>query len=148
MQPIVLGLLILFYKKKVEKYSKLTLLIYIVVAGLYTINIYNKINYTTAENITLCENNQRPSLKWEWNNQPYRGIVYFLFVVTLCVLWWNNFSQPMNIVLVLFTLITFFMTHFNYKISVVGRFWCYFASFTPLILLIFKDKISNRTNEI
>jgi hypothetical protein len=143
-QPIVLGLLILFYKNSIEQSSKIVLLIYTVVAILYTINIYDKVNYTETENIN-CEDpeeiapdvcKQKQYLNWEWNEQEYNNIIYTLFILALCFLSFNNFSHPLNLVLVLFTIITFFMSYLNYKTTGIGRFWCYFASFIPLILFI------------
>lgn len=140
LQPIVLGLLIYYFKGVVDTCSKNLLISYIIAISVYTLYNFNKVNYTFIEK---CDSTHikdekkchKKSLSWEWNQKEYNNLVYFIFLLTICVLSMNNFSQPLNYILTSFALITFFVSFFNYKNNSIGRFWCYFASFIPAILL-------------
>jgi hypothetical protein len=100
LQPIVLGLLIYYFNRNMEETSKLALIIYIICITLYTINAWNKEEYTTVSN------RSNPSLNWEWNHQYGAPIVYFIFLVTLIILFYQNVKVG-GILAAILTLVSF-----------------------------------------
>lgn len=151
LQPIVLAYLIYIFTGKLGKFSMISILLYIVVISIYTINTYNKINYTLIEKVSIRDTNDlffpypddddiRPSLKWEWNIQENANLVYALFLTTLMILSYENFTYPFNIVLTFINLFTFVLSAFYYKGQSLGRFWCKFAAWVPLLFILL-DKI-------
>ena len=73
LQPIVLFLLINHYNKgQIHTGSKLLTLFYTIIITIYTISLWNKVNYTTVTD------RSSPSLDWEWNRQKFSSFVYFI----------------------------------------------------------------------
>lgn len=146
LQPIVLAFLIYIYKNSLGSLSKIIISIYTIVILLYTINVYNKINYTLQQKVSVRDtsdffqypNNDyiRPSLKWEWNLQDNSFIVYKIFLLTLLILAYENFSYPFNIILVFINVFTIILSAFYYKSSSLGRFWCKLAAWVPLFFIL------------
>ena len=130
LQPIVLGLLIYYFNRNMEETSKIALIVYTICITLYTINAWNKVEYTTVSN------RSNPSLDWEWNHQYGAPIVYFIFLVTLIILFYQNVKVG-GILAAILTLVSFLFSLYKYQIKAAsGRFWCYFAAFAPVIFLL------------
>ncbi len=130
LQPIVLGLLIYYFNRNMEETSKIALIVYTICITLYTINAWNKVEYTTVSN------RSNPSLDWEWNRQDLASFVYFIFLVTLIILFYQNVKVG-GILAAILTLISFLFSLYKYQIKAAsGRFWCYFAAFAPVIFLL------------
>lgn len=133
LQPIILALLILHFNKQLGYYSQIITIIYTIVVTFYSLKLYNKINYTLVKQEK--ENNEvHDSLYWEWNRQDNATVVYLLFLLCISILFYENFNTPLNMVLVFIGLYTYIYS-FN-KHNSVGRFWCNYASYIPLLLLI------------
>lgn len=132
LQPIVLAYLIYTYKKSLGNLSKMFLFIYIIVISLYTIDIYNNINYTLKRN----SNNQINALVWKWNNQKYSNFVYMLFLLTVTIMAYENFDYPFNNIFTAFAIVSFVLSKYQYKQKQVGRFWCKIAAWIPLIFIL------------
>ena len=132
LQPIVLYLLINYYNKgQIDTVSKWLTLFYTIIISIYTISLWNKVNYT---GVTERSN---PSLDWSWNRQCGASFVYFIFLVTLIVLFFQNVKTGGKLAAFL-TLISFLFSLYKYQIKVSsGRFWCYFAAFAPVIFLFY-----------
>ena len=132
LQPIVLFLLIYyFHKGNVKQTSKWITLIYTILIIFYTGLLWNKVKYTT---VTKRSN---PSLDWSWNHQYGAPLVYFIFLVTLIVLFFQNVKTGGKLAAFL-TLVSFLFSLYKYQIKASsGRFWCYFAAFAPVIFLIY-----------
>ena len=130
LQPIVFGYLIYFYNRHLDDISKYILGLYVFVITLYTIDTYPKIDYT------LKSDDEKPSLEWEWNDNRYSLIVYILFLVSLCILTYQNFEYPLNILLTFLSVFTFLLSKTYYKSKTIGRFWCKMTAFTPLLIMI------------
>lgn len=133
LQPIVLMLLIMFVmKKKLNTITKSILGLYAVTAIIYSISNWGNLQGTqkTAES--------GDSLDWTWNHFTHSGILYALFLLSLVILIYTNFSDKgLRIISILLVLITFFFSVWKYQIKLsAGRFWCYFASLVPIIYLI------------
>ena len=130
LQPIILGLLIYYFNGKLTSVSKYILLFYTICITIYTINLWNKVNTTTVTNRST------PSLDWEWNRQSYASFVYFVFLITLTVLFFQNVKTGGKLAAFL-TVASFLFSLYKYQIkAATGRFWCYFAAFAPVIFLL------------
>jgi hypothetical protein len=102
---------------------------------LYTINAYSKIDYTLVKTITTFDG-QQSALYWEWNEQQDSVLFYILFLATLTVLGYDNFSYPLNYIAVFVNLASFAFSKFYFKGNTVGRFWCKIAAILPLLMVI------------
>lgn len=132
LQPIVFAYLIYIFTGSLGKFSKIAMFIYTIIIILYTLNIYNKIDYTLVND----ENNMsKPILKWDWNLQEYSLPVYIIFLISLSILAYENFEYPFNILLVFINLSTFMLSAYYYKGKLLGRFWCKFAAWIPLLFI-------------
>ena len=92
---------------------------------------FNKISYT------IVTEESYPSLYWEWNNMDMHYLVYFIFLLTLCVLS-LQLVYPLNMFLLIINFFIFFLARYKYKLTNSGRFWCNFAAYVPFVLLIFE----------
>jgi hypothetical protein len=147
LQPIILAYLIYIYKGSLGKLSNIILPIYIIAISIYSFNSYNKIKYTLQEDVSIRDVNDllfvnpeddytRTSLKWDWNIQRHSLIVYIIFLSTLLILAYENFSYPFNIVLAFINIFTFVLSAYYYKGRSLGRFWCKFAAWVPLFFIL------------
>jgi len=147
LQPIVLGYLIYIYKGSLGKLSNIILPIYVLAISIYSFYAYNNIKYTLKEEVSIRDINDllfpdpeddytRPSLKWDWNLQKNSLIVYTIFLSTLVILAYENFSYPFNIVLTFINIFTFVLSAYYYKGKSLGRFWCKFAAWVPLFFIL------------
>lgn len=146
-QPIVIAYIIYFFTGKLGIVSKLALMLYTFVMSIYTYYAYYNINYTFVQNVTLERNNKekkekrenRQILKWEWTNQPYSHVVYFIFFLTLLIVFYDNLPSPFNLIAaIIFSLTLLFSRHY-FKGLYVGRFWCKIVAFLPVLLLLFNS---------
>lgn len=151
LQPIVLAYLIYMFTGSLGQISKILLTIYTIIIIFYTINAFNKITYTQVSNVSIRDTNDlffpdteddiiKPSLKWEWNMQEYNIPIYLTFLLTLVVLSYENFNYPFNIVLAFINVFTFVLSAYYYKGQSLGRFWCKFAAWLPLLFILI-DKV-------
>ena len=129
MEPIILALLICYYINPLTLPSKIILLIYTISIIIYSLNGWNKLKGTEATKDTCG------SLYWEWNYMPGTVFVYTIFLICLIVLslQFKDWIKWLTIFIIIFT---FFFSFYKYNInSSVGRFWCYFAAFSPILFL-------------
>lgn len=130
LQPVILAILIFYVaKKKLHWISLLLLVIYCVAAIIYICYWWSEIDYTLVTSETA------PSLNWLWNNMPGSVLVYGLYIAALISLLWLHFSWPLNALLIIVIMGTFVFSHWYYKGQTVGRLWCYFAGFIPLVFV-------------
>lgn len=130
-QPVVLGLLLIITKVKLNKFVLILFVIYIITCIIYSVYSWNKITYT------LIAPSSSPSLYWEWNNLPGRPYYYGFYLLITVILLYNGFNWPLNYILILIMIITFLFSYYNFKKEFsTGRFWCYFTGFIPLLILI------------
>jgi len=140
LEPVVLGLLIIFLmKEKLTKLSSIVFYVYIVSAIAYSVYVYGKLKGTEPTE------NTKGSLYWEWNNvTEFKWCFYAIFLVTLLVLVYSHFSGWIRNVSIISILGLFLFSWYKYSVkNSTGRFWCYFAAFVPLIyvfVLICKKK--------
>ena len=131
MQPIILVLLIMLYtKQELKPISKIITLFYIICMSIYVLLNWTKVDYT------LVTKDSSPSLDWKWNHMPGFTFIWGLYLMTFIILLFENFKSPLNYILVAVILTSFIMSMPYLKKYALGRFWCYFAGYIPLILLI------------
>ena len=135
-QPIFLAYIIYIYKSKLNTFSKNIIILYSIIILLYTTNSYNNIKYTIVENV-----GDKNSLKWDWNYQEYNHVVYTLFLLSFIILSYENFRFPLNIILIFINVITFILSKYIYKGKSIGRFWCKFAAWIPLLFVLTQKEI-------
>jgi hypothetical protein len=131
LQPIVLFLLIYYFNKgQVKQSSKYLIILYTFIIILYTGMLWNKVNSTKVTE------RSSPSLDWEWNRQYGAELVYFIFLITLTVLFLQNVKTGGKLAAFL-TVVTFLFSLYKYQIKAsTGRIWCYLSSFAPVIFLL------------
>lgn len=131
LQPLVLAYLINTIIP-LNNYSKFMVYIYFILGIVFSIKAFNKISYT------IVTEESSPSLYWEWNNfdkSYFSDVVYTVFLMTFAILC-LQLDSPINIIMIITNFLTFFLSKWTYKGSNVGRFWCVFAAYIPLFLLI------------
>lgn len=130
LQPLILLVLILHFKNQASPGSIKFLWLYIALIIPYSLVMWKKIEFTGP--------GPHGSLEWKWNKGPHAGIVYFVFLATLCLLFVENIRKPVGTFAAVITAISFFWSAWKYgKQNSTGRFWCYFAAFAPLLFLPF-----------
>ena len=142
-EPIILFFLILFYMNKspISLTSLITIIIYSILMVIYTVYNWNKVKKTSVIRET------KNSLFWEWNYMEGSVPFYTIFLITLLVLSFQNFSGWIRNLSLFFILFTFFFSLYKYKIDKgVGRFWCYFAAYGPIFYLLLSFLISSHNN--
>lgn len=140
-QPIVLAYLIYSYTNTLGELSKIMMIFFTFIFILYTLITFNTIDYTLAE----ATDSRGKVLNWKWNQGKGSRVFYIVFFITLCLLAYENFNYPINIVFVLMNAITFILSDYyyqsldsKYKYKFVGRFWCKNIALMPLLFLLFK----------
>jgi hypothetical protein len=141
LQPIVLAYLIYIFTGKLGQLSTIIIIFYTFIIIFYTINAYHKITYTLTETVSIRtlspqDDEIKPSLKWEWNSQYNSIFVYIVFLTTLVILSYENFTYPLNIILSFINIFTFLLSAYYYKGKSLGRFWCKFAAWVPLLFIL------------
>jgi hypothetical protein len=152
LQPVVLYLLVKKYNKKLNLASRIVIYIYILVMLIYTVNLWPSVTCTKKDKVCcslpLKVNNNKEIINWEWTLQSNSHIMYFMFIVSF-VLSATNIKVN-NLIFIIATIVSFMI---SYKIPVlnqgVGRIWCYFAAFAPLIFIVLdKFKVNINLDDI
>lgn len=131
LQPFVLFLVIYFYVNKNITNSRNSKK-YILILGLlysiaYSIYSWMNIDYTLPVDDVLY---------WQWNNLPTAKYFYAAFLMAF-VLFGTYFRYPHNIAFIFFAVSSFIFSFYKYKHnSNVGRFWCHYTGYTPLLFLL------------
>jgi hypothetical protein len=130
LQPLVLFLLIVHFKKQATSASRKILWLYAALIIPYSVVMWKKLDWTSPGG--------HGSLEWKWNKGPNAGIVYLVFLAALCLLFVQNIKGCVGFFAAVVTTISFFWSAWKYgKQNSTGRFWCYFAAFAPLLFLPF-----------
>lgn len=128
-QPIILAVLIIFLQKgQMKPFSKGVLILYIITSIICVVTSWHKVDYTLVHPIS------HPGLLWKWNHIPGNYILYSLYLILLTALIVQHFTYPTKHVFLLVTWISFIVSIAYLKKNALGRFWCYFAAYIPLLL--------------
>ncbi len=131
MQPVVLAVLIMFFmKQELKTISKILMLFYIICVSIYIIINWNKVDYTLVTYMS------KPSLDWKWNHMPGFEFIWGLYLITFIILLFENFKSPLNYILIILLVGSFIMSIPYLKKYSLGRFWCYFAGYLPLVIVL------------
>lgn len=133
LQPIILALLIVYLGRHELTYlNKILVCLYSIVALIYIIYSWNRIDYTLPS--PICNG----GLYWQWNTLPWYWLVYSFFLITMISLFVYEFKSPLNIILVFLCVITYlYSSLFYWKNNMTGRIWCWIAGFIPMIVYIY-----------
>lgn len=126
MQPIVLGLIILYIARpKTHALIMLLICIYTVVITIYSIPFFaNTPNQCTLKNETN-------HLFWKWNTMKGSILVYIIFVFTMCCI--LILGVKYGVKYALMTLFTYASSLILYPQAVAGAMWCYYVAFFPIL---------------
>lgn len=128
LQPVILLLLVLYFKRNVKPTGLYITIGYVIVAFSLAIKLVSKLKYTKQ---TV---NSGDSLYWEW--VQWDGLITLLYTLSLFFLFYQNLNKPISIISAGFVIVSFLFSLYKHHIEAsVGRFWCYFGSFFPMILL-------------
>jgi hypothetical protein len=128
LQPVLLGLLILYYNKNInKKFIYYLLFFYIIIITVYSLQF----NY--SKQCTLKNNYNH--LEWQWNYMYMHYIVYTIFLLTIFLLFKYGLKSKRNGNLIaLVGLLFFIISKFIYtNTTAVGAMWCFFVVSIPLI---------------
>jgi hypothetical protein len=130
LQPIVLAACItLLSRQRLRPVSLGMTVAYAIVALVYTAYSWNKVTYTLVRPVSA------PSLSWDWNRVQGAYIMYSLFVATMLVVAYENLKAPLNYAAVAFLVASLLLGQPYMKQVSLGRFWCFFASYIPIVLV-------------
>lgn len=128
LQPIVLASLV-NQVYPLNETSKLVLLVYSIFSILYSVNAYQRLQYTTVTERST------PVLDWQWNSFEYTKPLYTLFVLSF-ILTSLNLPYPLNYLMVLINIATYSFSYYSYKNTAIGKGWCFISCYVPLFLLL------------
>jgi hypothetical protein len=128
MQPVILYLLLNLQSNKIA--SRLAF-VYFLSAAIYTIIHWNKLTFTEVKP------DSAPSLRWDWNHYKGSVVIVSLYLIVSLYFIKQGLGYPLNYLLIAIFAGTYLFSLFKYKINVsYGRFWCYYAAYAPLLLLL------------
>lgn len=127
LQPIMLYLLQTVYGFKQSSLSLIILGLYILFGLFYNYEAFNEVRYTIPV---------KGIMKWKWNLLPGMDLYYFFFIAYLVVASFNFKNFTFQIVSLLVSLLTIIVAHKTPILNIsIGRIWCYYAAFMPLVFL-------------
>lgn len=134
LQPLVLAALVVTIGKKRLSIPTWTVVCVYALVLLWAIPYsWNRITYT------MVTPESAPSLYWQWNYLPWSTTMYSLYMLAFLMVMWDGLEWPMNTFVILLTIVSFVLSQHYYKGKTsTGRFWCYFAAWTPLIIVAFE----------
>ena len=129
-QPIVLAALVVLYGGQLTTTSKAVMLFYSLAAVVYTWATWTRLTITKIQPHCNC-------LRWDWNYGPYHRLFYALYILTVMVLFYEQFPKPLNIYLAIFAgLVTFLLGWWwVFKDTIAGRMYCWLGGFIPLLCI-------------
>ena len=130
-QPLVLAALIVACKQRLPLLSVVTLVVYVVIALVYSVQVWDSVD------VTMEEPPASPGLYWKWTMGSNYKLMYTSFVACIAVLMVQNLDAPANWMGLALTVGTLFFSieRFGGK-SDAGRWWCNYAAYIPLVYLI------------
>jgi hypothetical protein len=126
LQPIMLFILQSFYGFKQSTFSLIIFILYLISGIFYNIEAFNKVDCTLDNGV----------MKWDWNHLDGSLIYYFFFVAYLFLASFNFKDNLFKIIAAIVTLLTILIAHKTPILNKsVGRIWCYYAAFMPLLFM-------------
>jgi len=131
MQPVILFLLLRTTQTKQTTTIKHMVLIYFMIVVCYLTVHWNKLSFTEVKP------DSAPSLRWDWirfKGSNELGILYLIVFIYTSYTFLNSSTNLLFLLLILGTFV--FSVSKHYINATYGRFWCYYAAYTPLVLLL------------
>lgn len=133
LEPVVLYIAILYFARhRLPRWLHLIFFIYLITAIYYVRNSLKK------QSCVIATPTSSPHLFWDWNEGEYYHLFYFLFILTVFLLFFYGLKAPYNQFVAWNTLLFFLISYVIYRNKmIVGSMWCFFSAFIPWILLFY-----------
>jgi hypothetical protein len=127
LQPVIMFLLQTIYGFKQSPLSLGIFLLYLVYGIFYNMSAFSNVNCTLPVDGIM---------KWKWNHLSGNMIYYTLFLAYLVVSAFNFKDNIFKILAAAVILLTIIIAHKTPLLNEsVGRIWCYYAAFMPLVFI-------------
>lgn len=134
LQPIVFAILVLV----ISKTPNILGIILISIAYLAVFIPYS-LQYKNTEDLRCSTRHAgNPHIIWNWNRLQNFGIVYLVFLFTVCTIPFLGFSSKTNAyIFAVYCIITYVASVFLYREKdVIGSMWCLFTAVVPPVFLL------------
>lgn len=139
LQPVVLFLLLKYFKYDMNMYTSIIFYIYVIIGSIYTIKNWPKIDCNEEEinccSLPLEKKDNKTIIYWKWNNNKYNEIMYSVYGLSILFSGLNLIKFKYEFILsIIFTnLISHKIPNLN---RTTGRTWCYLSALITFFFLI------------
>jgi hypothetical protein len=127
LQPIILYYLQTTYGFKQSLISQILFGLYVFVAIFYNLEAFSKVNCTLPS---------KGVMDWKWNKLSGNTLYYFLFIAYLVSASFNFKNPIIQWLLAILTVVSILVATKTPVLNLsIGRIWCYYAAFIPLIFV-------------
>lgn len=127
LQPVVLLLAVHSQKLRVGDASKILVLLYSVVAVVYSIRAWPKLTGTQ-------KSLRGQGLVWEWTLMPGARTMYVMFLAAFATGFMENFSGYRRYLYTSLAAGLYAFSHLKYTVESRARMWCYLANMVPVVI--------------
>jgi len=131
LQPIVLGLAILFINTQLSNQDKIMILC---ILFLYTC-VFVPYSWQCIDKTQCTLKNKNNHLDWKLNWEKYHAFVYSVFLLTLLILYYR-FVPVYGRLFAAISLFSFTSSVLFYN-NEIGNMWCFYAIFFPTLYYLF-----------
>lgn len=130
MQPIVLGLIILYFNPKIRHISwfYFFMFLYLCIGIPYSLSFIND-----KQSQCTIKNKKTQHLEWKWNGMNHYLLVYFTFIFSECMMCILGIPNIKYGIIFAFVIVFSFSTSAIMYSGNIGALWCYYTAFVPLI---------------
>lgn len=127
LQPIILYILQSTFGLQQSTLSLLFLTLYVSIGIFYNIQAFTEVDCTLPS---------KGLMKWKWNDLPGKDLYYFFFIGYLIIASFNFKTTIFQYMSAIVTVLTILIAHKTPILNIsVGRIWCYYAAFMPLVFI-------------
>jgi hypothetical protein len=132
LQPVVLGMAILFFNKKMTS-STISYILGIMIIYLCVIIPYSMQFLRNKTLLCTIKNNKTQHLLWNWNHLPNSSIVYtYFFTLGMALLFLIGIPEKKMAIFSAFVCVfTYISSYFLYPKYFAGSLWCFYTAFIP-----------------
>lgn len=135
LQPIVFGFLILYFNGGLQNLNTGVIILTMII---YTIKIIPYSNQFT-DDLRCTIKNEDDHLLWNWNLMEFSKSVYFIFVISICVMSVFGFTDAKEgLMFSLITTTSYIGSYMLYGRENTGTMWCFYAVLIPLFTYLIK----------
>ena len=132
-QPIVLGLIILYFAGQKMVSWRINSIIALIVIYAIVVAGYSLPFLVDPSNQCILKN-ETNHLQWKWNSREGSSYVYTLYMITFCSLFILGMKYGLFFAgVAVFSLLSSLVL---YPGSVVGSIWCYYVAYLPILYFI------------